>query len=228
MVIELGSLAVTFIDSRIEVDDRLTFGRAGDIELDSNRHLHRQVGAFEQRAGAWWLHNLGSRLFITVVAADGTRSDLAPGAAHRLTSSGRLRISVGPSRYELTYELLASDFDDEQSSGDPQGATTDFHAVLTPREIDFMVSFAQPILDGSNGALPTYAEVAAAWGVSPKTLDNTVQSIRRKMRHARLIRSDPLESVVRTAVSHSLITIDDLAWARLDEPPPRSAAERPR
>ena len=43
-----------------------TFGRVADIEIDTNRYLHRRVGAFRWRSGAWWLHNLGSAIVLEV------------------------------------------------------------------------------------------------------------------------------------------------------------------
>ena len=102
----MTDLVVEFAGERFAVSDRLTFGRAGDIELDTNRHLHRLVGEFACRDGVWWLTNLGTRVFVTHVADDGSRSDLAPGASHTLTSErGTVRIAVGTARYQLDYEM---------------------------------------------------------------------------------------------------------------------------
>lgn len=209
--------------------DRLTFGRAGDIELDSNPHLHRLAGEFVREGGVWWLRNLGSRLFITLVHPDGTRVDLAPGASHVLVAArGSVRVSAGPARYEMLFEANAVSALADTPVIDDSGATTEFETYLTPREVDFLVTFAQPILDGTNGPMPTYVEVARLWGVSPKTLDNTVQSLKRKMRNARLVRDEPLDTLVRIAVAHSLVTTVDFEWAQLSGGQPRSAASSPR
>ena len=224
-----GCLTVVFAEQSIPVKERLSFGRNADLELDVNPHLHRLVGEFAFMSGAWWVSNLGSRLFISVVSSDGTRVDLAPGARQMLMSErGSIRISVGLAKYELEYHLAAQISPEPVQSEPSTGATTDFQAVLTPREVDFLVTFAAPILDGSGDAIPSYAEVAARWSVSTKTLDNTLQSVKRKLRNARLARDEPLDTLVRIAISHSLISRSDLEWAELesDEPRPSSAGPR--
>ena len=223
-------LVVEFAGERHLVSDRLTFGRSGDIELDTNRHLHRLVGEFARRDGVWWLTNLGTRVFVTLVAEDGSRADLAPGASHALTSEhGSVRIAVGTARYQLGYELPAAGERPDTPQPPPgDGRTVEFEAVLTPREVDFLVTFARPLMEGGHGQLPTYSEVAELWGVAPKTLDNTVQTIKRKMRNARLTTDEPLEILVRIAVAHSLITPADLEWTAFDEGGPRPAAQGPR
>jgi hypothetical protein len=33
---------------------------------------------------AWWIHNVGSKLYLAVVAADGTRAELPPGTRHAI------------------------------------------------------------------------------------------------------------------------------------------------
>ena len=95
-------------------------------------------------------------------------------------------------------------------------------------DVDFLVTFAQPILEGTNRPLPSYRHVAATWSVADKTLDNTLQAVKRKLRNAGLSRDEPLESMVRTVVAHSLITRADLDWARLGGHPPRPAGTGPR
>lgn len=225
----MTTLIVEFAGETHPVNDRLTFGRAGELELDSNPHLHRLVGEFVHREGRWWLRNLGSRLFLTVTASDGTRVDLAPGGQHLVTApSGTVRVSVGQARYELTFRTDDPDRATTTDADIGDGVTTPFDAFLTPREIDFMVTFARPILDGTNRPLPTYVEVADIWGVSPKTLDNTVQSVKRKMRNARLARDEPLETLVRIAISHSLVTASDLEWSGLLDGDARPASQGPR
>jgi hypothetical protein len=223
-------LVVEFAGERHEVGDRLTFGRAGEIQLDTNRHLHRLVGEFACRDGVWWLTNLGTRVFVTLVSEDGSRADLAPGASHALTSGrGTVRLAVGTARYQLDYELPVGAERTEAPPPTPgDGRTVEFDAILTPREVDFLVTFARPVMEGEHGQMPTYSEVAEVWGVAPKTLDNTVQAIKRKMRNARLATDEPLEALVRIAVAHSLITTADLEWAAFADGSPRPAAEGPR
>ena len=46
--------------------ESLSFGRAGDLVIDDNPYLHRIVGRFVCRDGAWWLDNIGSRVTLAV------------------------------------------------------------------------------------------------------------------------------------------------------------------
>jgi hypothetical protein len=109
------------------------------------------------------------------------------------------------------------------------GRTVEFDAILTPREVDFLVTFARSLMEGGeHGQVPTYSEVAELWGVAPKTLDNTLQSVKRKMRNAGLATDEPLDVLVRVAVWHSLITPADLEWAAFGDGAPRPAAGGPR
>lgn len=224
----VSDLRVDFAGDVREVADRLSFGRTADLEIDTNPHLHRLVGEFVRDGNLWWVRNLGSRLFITIVGDDGSRTDLPPGAQHVLASAcGTILVAVGQARYEIDFETggvgLPSS-DDADDSDVPVGSTTPFYS-LTAREVDFLVSFARPILDGTNGPMPTYADVAGWWGVSPSTLDNTLRSLKKKMQDARLIRDEKLDTMVRVAVSHSLVTIDDLEWSGLIDGTPRPALE---
>jgi hypothetical protein len=233
LVVAVTLLTVDFAGERFDVSDAITFGRAGEIELDTNRHLHRLVGEFALRDGIWWLTNLGSRVFLTLVTADGSRTDLAPGASQTLASgTGTVRLVVGTARYQLDYSIDSAGVPEAAPWPPPDplpadGRTVDFEAVLTPREIDFMVTFARRLMEGEHGQLPSYVEVAELWGVSPKTLDNTVQIFKRKMRNARLATDEPLDALVRIAVAHSLITPADLEWA-FGAGAPRPAVDGPR
>lgn len=226
-------LTVTFAGETRHVRERLTFGRQAELELDTNAQLHRRVGEFVRLDGSWWLKNLGSRLFITSVSDDGTRTDLAPGSRQILVGrSGSVRVAVGPARYEIGYDIDEMQHGDVRPDDDSGGATTDFQPILTPREVDFLVSFARPILEGRNVPIPSYVVVANLWGVSTKTLDNTLQSVKRKLRNASMARDEPLDTMVRVVIAHSLITHDDLRWAFDADAPdgdvPRPAAEGPR
>ena len=60
----------------------LTFGRAADLIVDENPHLHRVLGRLQHWGGLWWLTNEG-RSITMVVADEGSRSSavVAPGVA---------------------------------------------------------------------------------------------------------------------------------------------------
>lgn len=222
-------LALEFAGETLRAERSVTFGRDADLELDSNPFLHRQAGAFVRDGDAWWVHNTGSKLYLTVVARDGTKAELPPGTRHALVGgSGFVRVVAGRSTYEINYRLATERPPPAHAPvlGPPDDGTLTVQVdlALTPREVDFLVTFARPVLLGSAEPLPTYAEVAAVWAVSPKTLDNSLQSIKRKFRAAKLVRDQGLDTVVQVAIQHSLITRDDLAWADLESGTPRPAA----
>ncbi len=226
----MADLIVEFAGEEHVVADRLTFGRTADIEIDVNRYLHRRVGEFFQADGVWALRNVGSHIHLTLVSDDGKRVDLPPNAMQLLASSaGVVRFSAGPANYEVHYRLPHLAPLDEATQTDLLGeSTTQFALVFTPREIDFLVTFARPQLRHTDEPMPTYAEVARTWGVSPKTLDNTVQGIKRKLRGAGLARDEQLEALVTMVVRHGLVTIRDLEWAALDTDEPQPSASGPR
>jgi hypothetical protein len=205
----------------------VSFGRDADIALDSNPFLHRRTGAFAHENGRWTVQNLGAKLYLTIIADDGTRVELPPGSMHVLpVGGGVVRVIAGRSTYELRYEVT-SEIDADAPTVVPPSETTktvQFDPTLTPREIDFLVTFARPSLLGLNEPMPTYAEAARLWGISPKTLDNTLQSIRRKFRTLGLVRDLALDGLIQSAIRHSLITRADVEWAQLDSPQPRPAS----
>lgn len=226
----MSSLLVYFVGEEYRATDSLTFGRQGDIQLDTSPHLHRIAGQFLFHDQHWWLINRGSRLFLHLATAAGTRLELASGARHALRGGrGVVSLRVGGSLFELDYVAPLAPAVGESMAPELSGLTTaPFEAILTPREVDFLVTFARPVLEGRIAALPTYSEVADQWHVSKKTLDNTVQTLRRKLRNARLIRDESLDELVRVAVAQSLVTVADLEWAAFDTGHPRRSALGPR
>lgn len=219
---------MNFAGTEHRARERLTFGRDADIILDTNRYLHRRTGAFIRADDGFWLHNLGTRLHLAVADEVGNRADLAPGGRQLAVGSGTVRIVAGPATYELDYRVdgtsAVSQAGADESDAGTQTIGLDLE--LTPREVDFLVTFAQPYLLGHSRTLPTYADVASTWFVSPKTLDNSLQAIKRKFRAAGLVRDPNLEALVLTAIQHSLVTRADLDWVRLEGGQPRSTAER--
>lgn len=222
------TLRVEFAGEVREVDDRLTFGRAGDLEVDSNPYMHRLVGEFVLIDEVWWLCNVGSRQHLTVVDVEGKRAELPPGTREALLAPGGVvRFEAGRSPYELTYERDDPEVAEEPGNHAPGTATLNWKVRLTQREVDFLVTFARPLLLATGEPLPTYAEVARVWGVSPKTLDNTLQGFKRKLREARLAGDEPLEALLVLLIRHDELTLDDLQWADLDGTP-RPAGGGPR
>lgn len=226
-------LVVQFIEQTLRPTDQLTFGRNAELSLDpDNGYLHRQAGRFRLIGDIWWLENRGSRLRLKMMSSDGSVIDLHAGASSPvLGHSGMVSLVAGPTRYEIAYwhEAPPPPLVGDTTENIPVGAdTATYGAALTPRELDFVVVLARNRLTGMGGPPPSQAEIADIWGVSKKTVDNTLQRLRSKLRerHVRFI--DTTEMLVEYLVAQGYVTIADLEWAALDSPDgPRPAAARP-
>lgn len=211
-----NSIEVRFGSSLNIVDDELSFGRSGDIVIDdANRYLHRVVGEFVPRGPSWSLHNRGTTIQLRLFAIDGVHTVLPPGGHTMLGAhTGTVSFAAGPGNYELTYRMAHAPDRAELGGGaraDLAGAeTAEFGAPLTPREVDFMVAFARPILTASGQPTPTYAEVAAEFGVKPKTVDATIQRLRHKMYDAGVVHLSSTESLVTHLLATGKITYTHL------------------
>ncbi|MFV0257824.1 MAG: helix-turn-helix transcriptional regulator [Acidimicrobiales bacterium] len=227
------ALSVEFLGEAYQPSDELVFGRTAELSLDDNTFLHRRAGRFVLRPTGWWLENLGARLRLTMVSNDGTVIDLRPGSANPLVGpAGVVSLQAGTTRYEMAYHLAAPAADEVGDGvfgdGVDEGADTlTMGPPLTPREIDFAVVLARGRLTGRLGPLPSHGDIAQVWGVSHKTVDNTFQRLRSKLRSSRATSVTSAETLVEYVVTQGLVTMEDLEWAHLDDPTgPRSAAER--
>lgn len=100
-----GRLVLEFCGEHFELGpgEELTFGREADLVLDDNPYLHRLVGRIAQRDGAWWLHNVGRTVAVTVHDLVGSSSaTVGPGSGIALLW-GRFRLSFRAGR--VPYEL---------------------------------------------------------------------------------------------------------------------------
>lgn len=227
---DAATLTVDFVGERYQPTDDLIFGREAELSLDDNTFLHRRAGRFRLRSGTWWLENLGGRLRLTMVSSDGSVIDLQPGASSPLLGvSGEVSLTAGPTRYQIDYQLqrrqmALSDTGEGRSTGVD---TMTYGTLLTPRELDFVIILAQGRLTGRLGPLPSHGEIAEIWGVSHKTVDNTLQRLRAKFRKRDINFIQSTETLVEYLVTQGLVTLADLEWANLDGPDgPRPAATR--
>ena len=225
-------LVVHFIEQTFHPTEELAFGRNSELCLDpDNGYLHRQAGRFRLIEDIWWLENRGSRLRLKMVSSDGSVIDLHPGASSPMLGlSGTVSLVAGPTRYEIAYLAQPETSSGADNTGPiPVGAdTVTYGTALTPREIDFVVVLARNRLTGRGGPLPSHAEIAQQWGVSAKTVDNTFQRLRAKLRAADVRFVDTGENLVDYLVSQGFVTASDIEWAALDRPNgPRTAAARP-
>jgi DNA-binding CsgD family transcriptional regulator len=223
-------LTVWFLGEVYRPVRELVFGRDADLALDDNSYLHRRAGRFRCRDSTWWLENVGTRLRLTMVGADGSLIDLQPGGVSPLLgAAGEISLTAGPTRYAIEYQLEHSQLHwDDTGPLETMGSDTiTFGPLLTPRELDFVVVMAQGRLTGRLGSLPTHGEIADIWGVSHKTVDNTLQRLRSKIRAQNVGYVQSSETMVEYLVTQGLVTLVDLEWARLDSPAgPRPAATR--
>jgi hypothetical protein len=221
---------VRFVGETYRPTRDLVFGRSAELSLDDNNYLHRQAGRFRLRADTWWLENLGRRLRLTMVSSDGSVIDLQPGASSPLLGqAGEVALTAGPTRYEIEYRLEHKqiDWDDTVQFRITGADTMTYGTILTPRELDFVVVMAQGRLTGRLGPLPSHGEIAEIWGVSHKTVDNTLQRLRAKLRKQNVSFVQSSEMLIDYLVTQGLVTITDLEWASLDGPdPPRPSATR--
>lgn len=225
-----SGLAVDFCGEIYRPTTELVFGRDADLVLDDNSFLHRRAGRFQLRGETWWLQNLGSRLRLTLVSSDGSVLDLRPGSANPLLGrAGAVSLHAGPVRYQMDYQLhLEPPGVDDGGRLRQQGADTmTFGPMLTPRELDFVVVLARGRLTGRLGPLPSHGEIAEIWGVSAKTVDNTLQRLRTKLRKSEINFVQSTETLVEYLVTQGLVTMSDLEWAGLEDPAgPRPSASR--
>lgn len=213
---ETTSLTVDFAGQMHEVDAVLTFGRAADLAVDeANRFLHRICGEFVRRNNAWWLINRGRKTPLVVFASDGSRVELRPGGSTALTTeAGAVSFVAGPTPYTITYRhglvpQIESHIADDGAfiTGT---VTAAYGALLTKREREFLATFARPRLEGTRRETPTFKDVAGIWGVAEKTVDNTVQAVRRKLRHNGISNIDSMEKLLSHLLAHGQIAVSDL------------------
>lgn len=225
-----SELTVRFVGEKYCPAAELTFGRQADLTLDENNFLHRRAGRFRLREGTWWLENVGGRLRLTMVSSDGSLLDLQPGSSSPLLGlSGEISVTAGPTRYTMEYELqhIQMAITDSASFRVSGADTMTYGPILTPRELDFVVVMAQGRLTGRLGPIPSHGEIAETWGVSAKTVDNTLQRLRTKLRNQNINSVTSSETLIEYLVTQGLVSLVDLEWACLDTPDgPRPAATR--
>ena len=227
----MSELVVDFAGEQVVVDETLTFGRAADLCIDPNDYMHRVVGEFFRDGSLWWLRNRGSRIPLTLISSDGKRVQLPPGGIQALTDGGGVvRFQAGPTTYELSYSGGRAGLGASWAPANDGFDTLHFDFTLTPREVDFLAVFCGPQFGKTtNRTTPTYSEVAKIWGISVKTLDNTLQNLRRKIREAGVPGVDSADALVTFSIAQGLITQADLNWAAIGEPEgPRPASDGPR
>jgi hypothetical protein len=188
----VGALIVEFIGEEYPVapTDQFTFGRNGDLEVDSNPYLHRRLGIFAYDAElGWTLHNVGSSIAIDLSDASSTsRMTVAPGSSVALSfEECTLAFTAGPSSYELHIEVPLSR--PPVALGAPPTGTQTISVsdmLLTPDQRRCLVGLAENRLRDRHASyddIPTNRQVAARldWKITKfnRKLDNVCDKFTR-------------------------------------------------
>jgi hypothetical protein len=169
----------------LETSEELTFGRAGDLRVDDNPHLHRVLGRFWARGDQWWLSNEGRSISIQIADAD-SRSNvvLAPGTEAAMSfPNSVVRFRAGITDYELAVRVPDREDDDSRDEVDDDdeafGDTVGLGDVmLTDEQRLLLLALAEPTLRDphSKEELPANRAVARrlGWSITKfnRKLDN--------------------------------------------------------
>ncbi|NNC81662.1 MAG: hypothetical protein HKN94_16075 [Acidimicrobiales bacterium] len=179
----MTELHLEFIDELTVAtpDDPVSFGRQADVVVDeANQYMHRVIGTFFHQDNNWWLVNKSKRGHLTLIAANGSHSSLAPDAISGLTDTrGTVRFEAGPSTYELEWSrpdpsALAAP-GDEPAEDLTQEMTTQFGVVmLNVEQRQLLAALSERHLTDSMATasdLPSNAAVAHRLGWTLKKLD---------------------------------------------------------
>lgn len=213
--------------------DVLTFGRHGDLVIDTNPYLHRLVGRISSRSDAWWLENLGRTLALTVRDAHGPSSaTLGPGSAHALVH-GEFTCSfvAGPTRYELVGALEEHEWATDLLGQDGRDGirTLDWGKVdLNPDQRLLLLAMCEERLRCPNAArepMPTNRERAARLGWTATKFNRKLDHLCEKLARAGVSgvhgdlgasATDRRRKVVEHALAARLVTVEELVL--LDQP----------
>lgn len=220
-------LVVEFLGEEFEVSPSrtFTFGRAGDLSIDDNQHLHRRLGLIDFADGMWWLHNVGSALNIDVVDRNSpSRLSLSPGATMALVfEEAVLRFQAGVTSYEVNVDVPLSPPETTTGGADADEGTPTVTATelqFTPDQLRCILALAEPrLLDPAVIEVPTNKAAAArlGWKLTKfnRKLDNVCTKIARAgvtglHGDAGALATKRRERLVVHAVTANLVTSADL------------------
>lgn len=192
---------------RVPHDRALLVGRAGDLAIDDNPHLHRRLLEVVAAGDVAWLANVGGRIPVAVSDDAGlVRATLAPGGRLAVPAAGsRVTFAAGSTRYEIL--IWAESADDAAADGvAPPGVPhsalssalevlapdvwdledTLVGAPLTPAQKLLLVALAEPVLRGDEAvhAVPTTTAAAARLGWTPRAFTRRLDHVCRKLARA--------------------------------------------
>lgn len=205
--------------------DSIDFGRSGEIEIDDNPYLHRQVGRFEHRGSNWWLINTGSRISLTVKdLTSRSQVHLAPGRELALAfPESVVQFAAGKLNYEIETRLPGMKATaPETKRGDDEGATishADLPLTLDQRKL--IVALAEPtLLTGETEIeLPSNRAAALRLGWTITRFNRKLDNVCERLTKAGVggLRGQPGEvandrraRLVEHAVGSGLVTTNDV------------------
>ena len=205
----------------------LSFGRCADLVIDDNPYLHRVVGRFAWRDGAWWIDNLGTRVSLAVRDLGGaSAATIAPGASLAVTF-GEFSCTFTAGR--TSYELLGG-LDSYEWEHDLLGDLAEAEETLEWGRVDLnddqrllLVAMCEHrLLDpgATDEQLPTNRQCAARLGWTLTKLNRKLDHLCDKLHRAGVagVHGDlgasagsRRQRLVDHAVMARLVTVEDLA-----------------
>ncbi len=213
-----GALTVDFVGETIDLTPNrvFTFGRCGDLQLDTSADLPGVVGVFSFENDIWWLGNKSAAVDIHLLDRDSRSAVLiaAQSSAPIPYERSLVRLSVGPMTYEVMLRCTEA---------------TDWRHTVTKRA-------GQPSLNGEQRQLLTALAEGALRGTDPHLLPSNAEAaerlgwritkLNRKLDHlcikfdklgvaglrgtARRLATERRRLLVDHALATGLITVDDL------------------
>lgn len=186
---------VTFesVERRVAPGETCTFGRAGDIAVDSsNRLLHRVLGSFFDRDGQWWLSNDGRSVAIVMTDLDSASyTHIVAGTATPLAfRRASLSFTAGRANYRL--DVRNDGIDSSSATGQvsdlplTEATLTTGTLVFNEEQFELLVALAAPRIEGpiSPTDLPTNRQLAKQLGWTSTKFNRKLDNLCIKLTRA--------------------------------------------
>ena len=231
--IDALAVRVSFIDEfdrTLGPGERVTFGRAADLVIDTHRSLHRQLGLIENDGNYCWLANIGRRIPLVVQGEAPFRAELASGdeitvpvGQSVISFSFRIPDSARFTTYQIDLEVIGPQRrTDRVLPAVASHTTTQVSETvgLTPSLRVLLTALAEPRLRMTGERLPSTAELSERTGYAPRTIEKAIgEACRRVDREGTLglfgtvadPKRDRREVLVRVLLQSAIITRADLA-----------------
>lgn len=209
---------------RIASTQTLEFGRSAELDIDTNRFLHRRAGRFRFQSGLWFLANLGSSMHLSVIDDESlSLMTLAPGRECALTFlPATVRFRAGPTTYELLLDGALAEPDSTVSMGELTGTATEQAIPLTLDQRLLIIALAELALrEPAQGTrVPTTRQAAERLGWSLTRFNRKLDNVCAKLTNAGVaglhgapsaLASGRRYVLVEFALHSGLVTPNDLA-----------------